>query len=331
MNEPTGVKRRLFTRRRFLVAGGSIVALGSLGFGGYVSYGYRQRFGRSALDVIPDHRVDLPTVIPQMVVARGGDPAVNVRAAIERLGGMRNLLTPDDTVLIKPNIGWQRPPEHAANTHPDVVAEIVRLCREAGPKRVIVTDCPIRKSRAAFEWSGILEASAAAGAEVIIPEDSSYRTVLISERLGAWDILEPFVTATKIINVPVAKNHNLMGSAAGMKNWIGVTTKLRYLFHNDIDASIAELALLMKPTLTVVDATRVLMHGGPAGGSLAAVNPYGAVAAGFDPVALDAWATSIFPSSADSIPEYLRIAERMGLGSADFRSLQAHEIITGNG
>ena len=330
MTEPTRSKRRLFTRRRFLVAGGSLVVTGGLGFGGYVFYGHHQRFGRSALDVIPDHRVDLPTVIPRMVVARGGDPAVNVRAAIERLGGMRNLLTPDDTVLIKPNIGWQRPPEHAANTHPDVVAEIVRLCREAGPKRVIVTDCPIRKSRAAFEWSGIGEASAAAGAEVIIPEDSSYRTVKISERLGAWDILDPFVTATKIINVPVAKSHNLMGSAAGMKNWIGITTKLRYLFHNDIDASIAELALLMKPTLTVIDATRVLMHGGPAGGSMAAVNPYGAVAAGFDPVALDAWATSIFPSSTGSPPEYLRIAEGMGLGSADYRSLQAPEIITGS-
>ncbi len=255
MTEPTRGERRLFTRRRFLVAGGSLVVTGGVGFGGYVIYGHSQRFWRSALDVIPDHRVDLPTVIPRMVVARGGDPAVNVRAAIERLGGMQGLLTPDDTVLIKPNIGWQRPPEHAANTHPDVVAEIVRLCREAGPKRVIVTDCPIRKSRAAFEWSGIGEASAAAGAEVIIPEDSSYRTVKISERLGAWDILEPFVTATKIINVPVAKSHNLMGSAAGMKNWIGITTKLRYLFHNDIDASIAELALLMRPTLTVIDAT----------------------------------------------------------------------------
>jgi len=331
MTEPAKPKRRLLTRRRFLVAGGSLVAVGGLGFGGYVSYGHRQRFGRQALDIIPDHRIDLPAAIPRMVVARGSDPAVNVRAAIERLGGLRNLLTPEDTVLIKPNIGWQRPPEHAANTHPDVVAEIVRLCREAGPRRVIVTDCPIRKSRAAFEWSGILEASAAAGAEVIIPEDSSYRPVLISKRLGTWDILEPFVTATKIINVPVAKSHNLMGSSAGMKNWIGITTKLRFLFHNDIDASIAELALLMKPTLTVIDATRVLMHGGPAGGSRAAVNPYGAVAAGFDPVALDAWAASIFKSSTASTPEFLQIAERMGLGSADFRALQAPEIITGNG
>ncbi len=317
-------KRRLLTRRRFLIAGGGLVTASGLGLAAISPTDTSNASAGAALDVIPDHRVDLPAAIPRMVIARGADPAANVRAAIERLGGMRRLLSADDTVLVKPNIGWQRPPEHAANTHPDVVAEVVRLCREAGPKRVIVTDCPIRKSRAAFEWSGIGKAAAEAGADVIIPEDSSYRAVLISERLGTWDILEPFVTATKIINVPVAKSHNLMGSAAGMKNWIGITTKLRSLFHNDIDASIAELARLMKPTLTVVDATRVLMHGGPAGGSMGAVNPYGAVAAGFDPVALDAWATSIFGTTPDAFPEYLRIAERMGLGTDGLSLAAAH-------
>ena len=163
--------------------------------------------------------------------------------------------------------------------------------------------------------------------EVIIPEDSSHRRVEISARLGTWDILEPFVTATKIINVPVAKSHNLMQSSAGMKNWIGITNKLRVMFHNDIHQSVAELAALMRPTLTVVDATRVLMHGGPDGGSIGAVNPYGAIAAGFDPVALDAWACSIFDPAAVAPPEYLRIAESMGLGTADFRSLQPIEVI----
>ncbi len=321
--------RRLFTRRRFVIAGGAAAAAGGLGYGGFMIYHRHQRFGREAVDLIPDHRVDLPATIPRMVISRGPDPALNVRAAIERLGGMRQLITPEDTVLVKPNIGWQRPPEHAVNTHPDVVAEVVRLCLDAGPKRVIVTDCPVRRSRAAFEWSGILDASDAAGAEIIIPEDSSYRTVIVSERLGAWDVLEPFVTATKIINVPVAKSHNLMGSAAGMKNWIGITTKLRYVFHNDIDLSIAELARLMKPTLTVIDASRVLMRGGPSGGSLGDVNPYGAVAAGFDPVALDGWAASIFGTDPDALPEYLQIAERMGLGSADYRSVQPIEVAVG--
>jgi len=329
MTDPPKRTRKIFTRRRFLWAGGSVVATSGLGLGGYYLHDHWRRFGRSATATIPDHRVEIPTSIPQMVIARGADPTQNVRAAVERLGGMDRLLTRDDIVVVKPNIGWRRPPEHAANTHPDVVAEVVRLCLDARPKRVIVTDCPVRKSRGAFEWSGILDASLAAGAEVIIPEDSSYRTVEISERLGTWDILDPFVTATKIINVPVAKSHNLMRSVAGMKNWIGITNKLRAMFHNDIDRSIAELAALMKPTLTVIDASRVLMRGGPAGAGAGAVKQVGAIAAGFDPVALDAWAGTIFGATADELPEFLRIAEEMGLGTADFRSLHPIDVNAG--
>lgn len=317
---------KIFTRRRFLWVGGSVIAASGLGVGGFVLQDRWKRFGRDATAVIPDHRVELPDAIPRMVIARGGDPAINVRAAVQRLGGMDRLLTRDDIVVVKPNIGWRRPPEHAATTHPEVVAEVVRLCLAARPKRVIVTDCPVRKSRGAFEWSGILEASLAAGAEVIIPEDSSYRTVLISERLGTWDILEPFVTATKIINVPVAKSHDMMRSVAGMKNWIGITNKLRAMFHNDIHQSIAELAALMRPTLTVVDASRVLMRGGPSGGGIDAVKSVGTIAAGFDPVALDAWAGTIFGATPDELPEFLRIAEGMGLGTADFGSLGPVEI-----
>ncbi len=327
MTNTTRPKRKLFTRRRFLIAGGSLVAAGGLGAGGFTLYDRRQRFGRDALHVIPDHRVDLSAVLPQMVISRGTDPKLNVRAAIEQLGGMSRLLSPNDIVLIKPNIGWMRTPEQAANTHPDVVAELVRLCREAGPKQVVVSDCPLRKSRGAFERSGILDAALSAGAEVIIPEDSSHRTVQISERLGTWDILEPFVTATKIINVPVAKSHSAMQASAGMKNWIGITNRLRVMFHNDIHLSVAELAALMRPTLTVVDATRVLMDGGPEGGNPSSVKQVNTVAAGFDPVALDAWACGLLESAHGIQPEFLRLAEQMGLGTLDYRSLQPVEIV----
>jgi len=328
MTKPERARRRLITRRRFLVAGGGAVAAAGLGAGGFALFDHHNRFGRDAMHVIPDHRIELPAAVPRMVISRGADPALNVRAAVERLGGMRQLITSDDVVLVKPNIGWVRTAEQAATTHPDVVAEVVRLCRDAGPRRVIVSDCPVRKSRGAFERSGILEAALSAGAEVIIPEESSHRTVLISERLGTWDILEPFVTATKIINVPVAKSHTAMQASAGMKNWIGVTNKLRLMFHNDIHRSVAELAALMRPTLTVIDASRVLMHGGPEGGNLDAVKPVNMIAAGFDPVALDAWACGLLRSTPGAPPQFLRIAEQMGLGTIDFRALQPLEIVT---
>ncbi|MEE4272146.1 MAG: DUF362 domain-containing protein [Thermoanaerobaculales bacterium] len=319
-------KRRFFTRRRFLMAGGSVVAAGGFGVGGTWIYNRRQRFGRDATAVIPDHRVEVSSALPRMVIAKGPDPAINVRACVQRIGGMERLIDRSDVVLVKPNIGWRRPPEHAANTHPDVVAEVIRLCIEAGPKRVIVTDCPVRKSAPAFEWSGIGEAAAAAGAEVVIPEDSTYKAVLISRRIGVWDVLEPFVSATKIINVPVVKTHSEMSAIAGMKNWFGITTKARMVWHNDLDRSIVELAQLMRPTLTVADASRVMMRGGPAGGGIGAVKQVGAVAAAFDPVAIDAWAGSIFGFGPDELPPYIHLAEEAGLGKVDFRSLQPLEI-----
>jgi uncharacterized protein (DUF362 family) len=322
-------KRRLITRRRVLIGGGAVVATGALGAGGFLLWDHRQRFWRRVEARIPDHRIELPSSVPPMVIAHGSDPALTVRAAVARMGGMGRFVTAEDVVVVKPNIGWDRTPEQAANTHPEVVAEVARLCLEARPKRVIVCDCPVAESRRAFERSGIMKAALEVGADVVLPEESRYYTVEISPRLGTWDVLEPFVTATKIINVPVAKHHDMTSTTAGMKNWIGITGKLRIMFHNDIDRSIAELSALMRPTLTVVDATRVLMHAGPQGGSLSDVKQVGAVAVGVDPVALDAWAFSLFGVGLDALPDLFPLVEQMGLGRAELYTTAPLEIVTG--
>ena len=272
------------------------------------------------------HRVDLPGVVPRMVVARGADPGANVRAVVERLGGMATLVTPADVVLIKPSLGWERTPGQAANRQRDVNAEFVRMCRTAGARHVIVCDCPLAKSRQALQISGTLAAAQAAGADVIVPEESRYVTVKISERLDTWDVLEPFVIATRIINIPTAKHHDLTGVSCGLKNWFGVTAKNRMMLYTDLQRSIAELAAMMRPTLTIVDASRVLMEHGPAGGSLSDVKPVRTVAARADPVALDAWACTVLGRPA---PGNIAIAESMGLGRADFASLAPVELTTG--
>jgi uncharacterized protein (DUF362 family) len=321
-------KKRLITRRRVLIGGGLMAATGAIAGGGFLTYDRYRRFGREAESFIRDHRVDLPASVPPIVIAHGAVPYLNVRTAIDRLGGMGRFVGPGDIVLIKPNVGFDRTPDQAANTHPEVVAEVARQCLEQKPQRVIVCDCPVAQSRRAFERSGILDAAREVGVEVILPEESSYRTVEISPRLGTWDVLEPFVIATKIINVPVAKHHSLTNTTAGMKNWIGITGKLRIMFHNDLDRSIAELAALMRPTLTVVDASRVLMETGPSGGSLSAVKTIGAVAAGVDPVALDAWAYSLWGVGPEDLPPLFGLVEGMGLGRADRYVDAPVEIIT---
>ena len=322
------VRKRGLTRRRVLLgAAGGVAGLGVLGAGAFYLTDRARRFGRGAERAIPDHSVPRAAAAPRMVIARGVDPANNVRAAVERLGGMGRLVTPADVVVVKPNIGWDRTPEQGANTHPEAVAEVVRLCRAAGARRVIVSDCPVGRSRAAFERSGILAAAAAAGAEVILPEESRYLAVEISPRLGIWDVLEPFVVATKVINVPVAKHHAQTGVTCGLKNWIGITGKLRIMFHDDLQRSIAELAALMRPTLTIVDASRVLMEHGPTGGSVADVKPMRTIAAGFDPVALDAWAYDLLGKGPR--PANLDIAAGMGLGCLDYAALAPVEVVTG--
>lgn len=327
--ESSPPKNRLFTRRRVVIGGGAVVAAGALAGGGFLTYDRYRRFGRDAESFIRDHRIELPPSVPPIVIAHGADPALTVRAAIDRMGGMGLYVGRDDIVVVKPNIGWDRTPNQAANTHPEVVAEVARLCLESKPRRVIVCDCPVAESRRAFERSGIMQAALEVGAEVVLPEESTYHTVKISPRLGTWDVLEPFVVATKIINVPVAKHHSLTSTTAGMKNWIGITGKLRVMFHNDLDHSIAELAALMRPTLTVVDASRVLMETGPQGGSLGAVKQVGAVAVGVDPVALDAWAYSLWGVGPNELPPLFELAEGMGLGRAALYADAPMEIVTG--
>lgn len=327
MNEKLTKKRKIVTRRRMLIGSGVLLGSATLGVSGYIGYGHAQRFYRDDEVTIPDHRVQLPKIYPKMVVARGPDPVVNVKSIIDRMGGMKQFVNPSDVVVIKPNIGWERTPVFGANTHPEVVGELAKLCLAQKPERVIVCDCPVaRDSKRSFELSGIEKAALAAGAEVVFPENSSYKTVTISKRLGVWDILNPFVIATKIINVPVAKHHSLSGVTAGMKNWIGITTKLRMLFHNDIHQSIADLANLMKPTLTIMDATRILMAKGPEGGNLDDVKQMQTVAASVDPVSLDAWASGLFGLERGDWPKSIYIAETMGLGVADFTSLSPVEI-----
>jgi len=316
------------TRRRVLQAGGALLAAGALAGGGYVIYGRQQRFGREAQKTIMDHRVKLPAASPAMVIAQGPSPKANVRAVLQRMGGMKLLVKPSDTVLVKPNIGWDRRPKNAANTQPEVVAELVRACRDAGARKVIVCDCPVSKARKSFKRSGILAAAHEAGAKVIMPEQSRYLTVKISDRLGTWEVLEPFFEATKIINVPVAKHHALIGFSGGMKNWFGITTKLRMILHNDLQRSIAELGALMRPTLTVLDASLVLMRNGPQGGSLADVKQVNTVAASVDPVAIDAWAVTQLGGE-KKLPEYLGLAQGMGLGRTDYKALSPVEITAG--
>jgi uncharacterized protein (DUF362 family) len=265
---------------------------------------------------------------PEMVVAQGEDPRALVRKALEGLGGVRRFIARGDVVVIKPNIAWDRTPEQAANTNPLAVAEMVRQCLDVGAKKVIVSDVSCNEPHRCFQRSGIAAAASAEGAEVVLPEERLFHEVnLRGDVLGEWPVLEPFITADKMINFPVAKSHSLTGVTLGMKNWYGILGGARNRLHQRIHESLADLADVMRPTLTLMDAYRVLIRNGPTGGSLADVVLKKTLVAGTDPVAIDAYVAKAYWDLEPSQLRYLQLAQDRGLGKMDFEKVRT-EVVT---
>jgi uncharacterized protein (DUF362 family) len=250
------------------------------------------------------------------------------RRAIEELGGIRRFISRGDVVVVKPNAAWDRTVEQAANTNPLVVGEVSRLCLEAGARRVIVTDVSINEPRRSFDRSGIAAAARAAGAEVVLPEERLFREVdLRGQVLNAWPVLEPFLSADKMINIPIAKHHSLTGATLGMKNWYGILGGPRQRLHQRIHESLADLADFMRPTLTLIDAFRVLMRNGPGGGNPADVALKQTLIAGTDPVALDAYAAKAYWDLDWQTLRYLKMASERHLGTLDFATVRTRFVM----
>ena len=255
-------------------------------------------------------------------VAQVGEPRALVQKALENLGGIGRFISRQDVVVLKPNIAWDRTPEQAANTNPEVVAEMVRQCWQAGAKRVIVTDVSCNEPRRCFQRSGIQAAARAAGAEVILPDPDLFREVdLGGVALKSWPVFTPFLEADKIINMPIAKHHGLTGVTLGMKNWYGILGGQRNRLHQQIHQSLADLASFMLPTVTLLDCYRILLRNGPTGGNLEDVALNKTMVAGTDPVAIDAYVAKAYWNLDPEHLPYLEMAAARGLGTVDFEKL----------
>jgi uncharacterized protein (DUF362 family) len=323
---PPHHERRAFLLRVLRLGGASAAALGA---GAYLSGRSQRPREADARQINLDHRVADRPDLPELVVAQGeqAGPAVLVRRAIEEMGGMGRFVARGDTVVVKPNVAWDRLPEQAATTNPDAVAEVVRLCLAAGARSVIVTDVTCNAAEACFDRSGIAAAARAAGAEVVLPEPRFFTRVdLKGQTLGEWPVLEPFLDADKLINVPIAKHHSLTGVTLGMKNWYGLIGGDRNRLHQRIHESIVDLSSFAKPTLTVLDAWRVLMRSGPTGGSLDDVEQKSTVIASVDPVAVDAYAAKAWWNLDVPRLRFVRLAEERGVGRADFAALRTRTV-----
>ncbi len=257
----------------------------------------------------------------RLAVAGGAGPVENVRRAMAALGGMEKFISRGDKVAIKPNAAWDRTPEQAANTNPEVVGELVRQCLAAGAASVVVLDNTCHNAKRVFDRSGIGNAALTAGATVATQDSVGTSTANLGGiTLGRWRVLRPIIEADRLINVPIVKHHSLARATLGMKNWFGAVVGARPSLHQNIGRVCAELGTAFNPTLTVIDATRVLTGGGPTGGSLSLVRPMDLVAAATDPVAADAWGASLLELNPNDLP-HLAIAQDAKLGTIDWRSV----------
>jgi uncharacterized protein (DUF362 family) len=250
-----------------------------------------------------------------------------VETVFEALGGIDKLVKAGDIVVVKPNMAWDRTPEQAANTNPEVAAKVVELCLKAGAKRVMAFDRTCNDARRSYDTSGIAKAVEEAGAAVSFVQDRKFRSVPIPQGLSMkeWPIYEDAVRADVLINIPIAKHHSTSRLTLGLKNMMGVAGGSRGSWHPEIHQRLADFATVTAVDLTIVDAYRILTARGPNGGTPADVRKEGLLVAGIDPVAVDAYAATIFGLKPDDVG-FVKRASKLGLGEMDLANVKQQKI-----
>lgn len=250
-----------------------------------------------------------------------------IKKVFNEAGGITRFISRGDVVAIKPNISWARRPDLAATTNPEVLEGIIELCYEAGAKKVRIADHTIHDARRCFAITGVGSVAKRTGADLVFPRSSLMKRMKINgHRLDVWPVFIPLVEADKLINVPIAKDHGLSTLTLGIKNWIGGVGGRRYALHQDIHQSIVDLAQFFKPTVTLIDATRILVTNGPSGGSTSDVMVKNTLILSDDQVAADALAAGLFGIKAEDLG-FIRLGEKRGLGTSDLRQLDRKKVV----
>ena len=256
-------------------------------------------------------------------IVTGFSRSAAVTKAVELLGGMERFIKPGDNILLKPNVGFSLPPRVCATTHPELIAQTIKLCYKAGAKKVFMTDNPINDPKSCFELTEIASAAQKNNAEIIMPRQDYFKSVTLkgAELIANWPILyEPLKKVNKVIGIAVVKDHKTSGASMLMKNWYGLLGGNRSIFHQDINKIIVELATLIKPTLVILDGTQIMVSNGPTGGSESDLKQTDTMIASCDQVAADSFGASLLGLTPDDLP-YLVKAEKLGLGTTDYKSL----------
>ena len=271
---------------------------------------------------------------PDLSVVTGSDPFANTSAAVKRLGGMARFVKPDARVMVNANTSFNLP---GSNVDPLVVLATLKMCLDAGASEVWLA-----KGGTPEYWGRTPRSEELA--QVIEKAEVSERDFSVVDIPGAVALTEAHVDkrlleADLYINVSVVKNHAGTHFTGALKNAMGPCPHQptnsfchfgsappeRDAFYANVDhlsQCIADLNLVRKPDLCVVDATRYLITNGPAGpGELRQSDT---VVAGTDPVAIDAYSTRFLDLRPEDVM-MIGMAQRHGVGTADLGQLRIEE------
>ncbi len=315
-----GLNRRQFLNR-LTKAGIAVSAACAAGFWFHDSKGPASSKNKPSNLVLPDFSIN--ALGQKMSIVRGENRVATLRMALKSLGGIESFIKKGDRVLLKVNAAFASPAMLSATTHPAIITEITQLCFRAGAVSVVVTDNPINDPVSCFNLTGIADAARSAGARVLLPRDDLFRpmTVKDAKLIRDWPVLyKPFTDITKVIGMAPLKDHHRSGASMIMKNWYGILGGRRNIFHQDIHSIIMELAMMVKPSFVILDATTSMMTNGPTGGSLSDLKNTHTMIVSTDQVAADAFGASLLGKSLDELP-FIGKAEAAGIGTADYLKL----------
>lgn len=257
----------------------------------------------------------------RVIKVTGESPYDITKKSVEMLGGMGKIISKQDIVMIKPNIGWNRKVEQAANTNPEVLRAIIEMAFDAGAKKVIVMDHPCHKAEDTYRRSGIKEVVKKSGADLRYSDEN--RLVVHDfkgEKLKKWPIFKDHLEVDKFINVPILKHHASAGLTIGMKNLYGIIGGRRGKLHRNMGDNIADLANGFKTDLTIIDAFRILKRNGPVGGRLSDVEMKKTVICSRNIFEGDVVAVDLFGKNIEEIP-FIEAAFKRGMGKKDLNKI----------
>lgn len=272
--------------------------------------------------VLPDFSVEKAG--QKMSIITGADRVKTVNRALQAIGGIEQFIQPGDRVVLKVNAAFASAAALSATANPALVAEVARLCFAVGAASVVVTDNPINDPQSCFTLTGIAKAAEQAGARVVLPAAHTFKATTVSggKLIRDWPLLySPFQGATKLIGISPVKDHHRSGASMSMKNWYGLLGGRRNVFHQDIHTIICELAMMVRPSLVILDGTTTMLTNGPTGGSLDDLKTTNTMIVSTDQVAADAFGATLLGKAAADLP-FIGKAAAAGVGTLDFESLK---------